>query len=225
MRSRRILLAAFAVAVVIAGCSDRTSQRIVNTPPPGAFTLTGRLRLVQELFGISWLDTLGIERVENASGILVRIAGPGGWTDSTTTLDGGFEFHVDDPGLYRVSCALFPPETLSTASVTVVDSDVSFPDTLVCDYSRTVQSYPNPFEHVEGLAIGAPMPTVADVRLTILNARGVPVRTETFADHPAVDFHYHWHGDNASGQDQPSGVYWIAIEIGGVRHLESVRKH
>jgi hypothetical protein len=224
MNSRRTWWIAACVILCVLGCSDRTSRRFVFGPGEGTFTLRGRVRLVEQLMGETLADSLGYATIDDASGVRVRLLGPDGVTDSTLTRDGAFEFRVDDPGLYRVACALFPGETLCTARVTLDDEDTDFPDTLTFTFSPTLNTYPNPFPTAGGLAIDvASIPTVQDVRLKVMTLAGETIFTNTIPGYSGY-YHYHWFGWNDAIEPQPNGLYWVTLEFDGQHHIDLVRK-
>ena len=207
---------------LLAGCSDSTSRTYVNQPVPGEFALTGRVRVLSRLAGDTATDSLGVLTLDLLSGVRVRLQRPDGSTDSVLTRDGAFEFQVDDPGLYRASCVLFPAETLAVTQVTVTTGDVTFPDTLILRPSGTVDTYPNPFPSAGGLAIECDVPALQTVGVRVLDLSGAPVKVDSIANYPAGFFHYHWISDDSAHQPVAPGMYWVAVRLNGVHHADLV---
>ena len=103
MGSRKSLLAALTSVLLLTGCSDRISQTPLLRPKTGNLVLAGRVRVVARLTG-STGDSVGTQVLDGASGVRVRLSGPNGFADSALTQSGGFEFRVNDPGVYRAAC-------------------------------------------------------------------------------------------------------------------------
>jgi hypothetical protein len=222
--TRRLAAACSALLISAAGCAERASKSIDPVPESGRFTMTGRVRVVSRLSGDAPTDSLGALVLDDLGGLRVRLQRPDGHVDSTLTLNGGFEFRVDDPGLYVASCALFAAETLATSRVTVVDDHVTFPDTLTILPAGRVWTYPNPFPSAGGLAIETIVTSTQTVGVRVLNVSGSPVRTDSIAGFPPGYFHFHWVGDDDAHRALPNGMYWVALRLDGTHHVDLVIK-
>ena len=213
---------------LLSGCSDSTSRTFILQPGAGEFSLTGRVRVLATNTGDTADDSLGVFTLDDLSGVRVRLRKPDGTTDSVLTRDGVFEFRYDEPGLYRASCVLFPAETLAVIQTTLTTGNATFPETLVVRPSGVMRTYPNPFPHwdpatsIGGLAMECDVPSLQTVPIRILDLAGEPVRADSIPNYPAGFFHYHWISDNDARVPVPLGMYWAAVRLNGVHHVDLV---
>src|SRR2546426_8258685 len=121
--TRKILLVALVLVMSSAGCSDRISQTPLLRPQIGRYALSGQVRVSGRLTGMHG-DSTGTRVLESASGVRVRLLRPDGSSDSVLTRSGGFEFRVDDPGLYRVGSWVCP-EIVSASQGVVANADTT----------------------------------------------------------------------------------------------------
>jgi hypothetical protein len=73
-------------------------------------------------------------------------------------------------------------------------------------------NYPNPFN--PGTTIKYALPKTSEVRLTIFNLRGQPVRTVVKSNQPAGFHTVEWDGRDEAGVTMASGMYLYKIEAG-----------
>jgi hypothetical protein len=225
LRSKSLpLTAALLLALGGPGCSDRVSTTLLAPAQAGRYALTGRVQITGTLAGLLGpYQPTGTRVVDDATGVRVRITRPDGSTDSVLTVDGAFEFRADAPGLYRASCWVVAPDTVATSDVTLADVDVAFPDTLKLAGSEELDTYPNPFSAVDGLAIEFETQAAQQAELTVLNVSGTPVYTES-VNSVAGFMHHHWHGVEQGGGELPDGLYWLVVRFDGAPRYDPVFK-
>jgi len=80
--------------------------------------------------------------------------------------------------------------------------------------------FPNPFStHTE---INFHSSVKSPVRVTVLNASAIPVKTVYSGFAEPGSNRYTWDGSNDAGMDTPAGVYYCLVSLGGKRFVEKI---
>jgi hypothetical protein len=212
--SRRVLTIWGALGIAgiltIGACTDQGDDP--RSPGPLGSTLTGHVRLVARLTDeINGL--VGLQHVDDADGVLVRLTAAGVVVDSTRTAAGAFIFAGVLPGTYRAEVVVTPASAVVGDELAVADVDVAAPDTLVVPASEGLATYPNPGVD-EGVAIEFTA-HAAQTYLVEVRALDGELVWSYAAEVPAGFYHVHWSGEELEKHHAPEGAYWIAVHVDG----------
>jgi hypothetical protein len=190
------------------GCSESQTK-----PAPSRATLTGRIRLISNLFDLGGQAT-GQRSVDDADGVRVILETPSHGLDSTVTARGQYQFTNLGAGTYRVSSWVLPAHQIRIPDIAVLGADVSAPDTLVLGPLGAMHTAPNPSEP-EGFGLEFTANGPQRYRVEILDLGLTP--TWSFSDTTYGGFnHIHWDGDGPSGEAAPEGAYWAVVHVNGI---------
>jgi flagellar hook capping protein FlgD len=176
---------------------------------PGAYTLTGQVRLVGTLRNDVG-DSTGIQRVENADSVRVYLYQGSTRMDSTRSTSGGYRFGGLSGGPYSVVTVLWG-EIGDTVSVAGVTADMAA-DTLAIPSSPTMIGYPNPCQGATVVLFQVPTPSF--VELIVRKPSGLTVRSLVQQDLPAGYHQVTWDARDDSGNLVPAGPYWFLFRTG-----------
>jgi FlgD Ig-like domain len=176
---------------------------------PGAYTLTGRVRLVGTLKNQAG-DSIDVQLVENADSVPVYLYQGSTRKDSTRTVSGGYRFVGLRGGPYSVATVLWGDigDTVSIASVTANMAA----DTLVLQSSPTMIGFPNPFQDSTAVRFQVPSPSAVEV--IARKPSGMTVRSLAQTNLDTGLHQVMWHGTDDSGTPVPAGPYWILYRSG-----------
>jgi len=83
---------------------------------------------------------------------------------------------------------------------------------------RILPARPNPFSGALGVPVEIPPAFAGRVRAIVVNVRGGVAATLYDGPAPEGRLMLRWNGSDALGRQVASGVYWLLVEAGGVRH-------
>jgi len=75
-----------------------------------------------------------------------------------------------------------------------------------------LQNFPNPFNPTTTIKYG--LPSVSDVSIKIFNIQGREIRSWKVNDQAAGWYQLYWHGDNQTGNQVPTGMYFARVQAG-----------
>ncbi|MCF7796944.1 MAG: T9SS type A sorting domain-containing protein, partial [Candidatus Marinimicrobia bacterium] len=88
----------------------------------------------------------------------------------------------------------------------------NIPDGIPAEYGFS-QNYPNPFNPSTSIRFG--LPEAGIVKLVIYDVQGKPIRTLVNRHLPAGYQSVVWRGQNDTGQQMSTGVYFARLEVNG----------
>ena len=198
----------------------------------GTTSTTGDATWIHRFFNTQFWTTAGGDFAASASAT-ADVGGVGFYTWSSATLLADVQLWVNTPAANFGWLVLGDESTVGTAKR--FDSRQSLDATTrpqlllffrtptdVADGAPTVRllpGSPNPF-HLQ-TTIAYDLPGTDDVALRLLDARGRRLRTFTAA--PGAGRHVlAWDGSDDMGRALPAGKYFLVLESGGVRRVQSL---
>ncbi len=176
---------------------------------PGAYTLTGQVRLVGTLRNDAG-DSTDVQRVENADSVRVYLYQGSTRKDSTRTTSGGYHFGGLSGGPYSVVTVLWG-EIGDTVSIASVTADMAA-DTLVLQSSPTMIGFPNPFQ--DSTAVRFWMLSSSAMEVIARKPSGLTVRSLAQLNAPSGYHEVRWDARDDSGNLVPAEPYWILYRAG-----------
>lgn len=175
---------------------------------PGTYSLSGNVVLVGALVDDGG-TTLGEQVVTNADGVEVYLEHDGVLADSTSTVDGRYEFHVP-LGSYAAFARVTPSIVSRTTQVHVHDAARVFPDTITFRSTAALQLRPNPMR--TGGTARYELTASQLVRLEVRDLSGALVQTLVTGSEAAGTYQVVWDGRTNLGALAPKGTYWLVLE-------------
>ena len=200
--------------VIAGGCSDGGTR-----PEPVEHSLSGRVRL-EGLLTDAANAPLGVRTIDDADEVPIVLTGPGGSVDTTHTHEGAFSFSGLAPGLYRVHAPIGSSHVVALPEVTIDDTDVVLPDTLVLGPSGDLAAYPNPAP-AEGIGLEFTAQTQQRISVEIVHTDGDVIWSYE-QDLPPIFYHVHWPGTDQDGHAAETGAYWAIVHVNGADSIDLV---
>jgi hypothetical protein len=120
--------------------------------------------------------------------------------------------HNDDPA------DGIPDKTLAEAAAGAVRMHT--PDGITSDIGLKLGIYPNPSSGPTRISINLPANSRVDI--SIFNASGQVIYTETGKTYPQGNQVIYWDGKSNSGEDIESGYYFVKISAGNLSSVEKL---
>jgi hypothetical protein len=203
-----------AAVALLAGCDEKPGA------PAPTVALSGRVRLVGVEKGGQGTP-LATRTVDDADGVVVHLERNESIVATTTTLDGGFQFDVDESGSYRALTWVDPSEVVATEAVAVSSEDAEFTEILELQGGGDVEVYPNPLDPVL-TRIHYFLPVGKELSITVRDLALAHVRTVLSRYEPAGFGEAHWAGLRDDASPVTAGMYWVALDAEGLSATELV---
>ena len=191
------------------GCSD--DDRPTSDP---LFSISGHVVVQGTLRSIDG-ESLGTRTISDADGLPVYLATAGTPRESTTTVDGRYEFSGLAPGSYRAFSIIGRVVADTTEALVISMADVATQDTLRLRPVGDVDVAPNPFS--TGLRAEYALPATDSAFVFVTGLAGVQVRSLVRDVVGAGRREVQWDGLDENNEPVPAGAYWMMVVQGDTR--------